>query len=175
MNLKKEKEFRPYIGGYYMISSDGYIYVTTPTKGRVPGRFLLPIWQSGTATYGIRRNGRPKSTSMSTILLEVWGQKAKIDPVRVNEMRAVITRYHEKYLPQVCAPRAERLRKIEYEKKNPASTTMPCPWASKQLTTPPSPGYGWDSAEADPMTMRVVADGVWVEVRESETKRRAAA
>ena len=53
--------------------------------------------------------------------------------------------------------------------------TMPCPWASKQLTTPPAPGYGWHTAEADPMTMRCVADGVWFEVRETETKRRKAA
>ena len=52
---------------------------------------------------------------------------------------------------------------------------MKCPWFARLFDTIPAPGYGWHTAEADPMTMRCVADGVWFEVRETETKRRKAA
>ena len=53
---------------------------------------------------------------------------------------------------------------------------MPCPWASGQLTTAPAPGYGWHTAEADPMSAGWDAGGVWFTVRKSETRkeRRAA-
>lgn len=37
------------------------------------------------------------------------------------------------------------------------------------------PGLTWDDPIMDPMTMRVVADGVWFETGETETKRRKAA
>lgn len=49
--------------------------------------------------------------------------------------------------------------------------TMPCPWSSGQLTHPPATGYGWHTAEADPMSAGWAADGLWFVVRESETER----
>lgn len=66
-------------------------------------------------------------------------------------------------------------RTVIYRPNVPAIDTMPCPWASKQLTTPPSPGYGWNTAEADPMSAGWSADGVWFSVCESETRREEAA
>lgn len=52
---------------------------------------------------------------------------------------------------------------------------MPCPWESKQLTHQPAPGYGWHTAEADPMSAGWSADGVWFAVCESEMRREEAA
>lgn len=52
---------------------------------------------------------------------------------------------------------------------------MKCPWASKQLTHQPAPGYGWHTAEADPMSAGWESDGVWFAVCESEMRREEAA
>lgn len=49
--------------------------------------------------------------------------------------------------------------------------TMPCPWSSGQLTHPPVTGYGWHTAEADPMSAGWESEGVWFVVRESEAER----
>lgn len=52
---------------------------------------------------------------------------------------------------------------------------MKCPWSARLFDTPPAPGYGWHTAEADPMSAGWESGGVWFVVCESEMRREEAA
>lgn len=51
---------------------------------------------------------------------------------------------------------------------------MKCPWAARLFDTLPATGYGWHTAEADPMSAGWESGGVWFVACESETRRKAA-
>ena len=170
MNLR-EKEFRPWHGGYYMVSEDGYIYVTQSGRGGIAGRFLLPIWQNSTATVNIRSNGRAKQTAVSTATLETWGDRIRSTQDTVNEMREAIRAYHDKHLPLVTQAKRDAISKSILDKNEAMRSVMPCPWATPGKLDVPEPGVSWYSAQADPMTR-----GIWLEgnVETVKAKEKAA-
>lgn len=151
MNLK-DKDFRPLMGGYYMVSADGYIYVTQSGRGGVAGRFLLPIWQNGTSTVNIRVNGRAKQTATSTATLEAWGERIKSTDASVNEMRAAICAYHAEFLPLVTQAKKDAISKSLLEKNDKLRNVMPCPWDTHKLDTLPPGVTSWSDPIMDPLS-----------------------
>ncbi|NCC85607.1 MAG: hypothetical protein EOM03_16000 [Clostridia bacterium] len=151
MNLK-DKEFRPWMGGYYMVSADGYIYVTQSGRGGVAGRFLFPIWQNGTSMVNIRVNGRAKQTATSTATLEAWGERIKSTEASVNEMRAAICAYHAEFLPLVTQAKKDAISKSLLEKNDELRNVMPCPWESGKLDTLPLGVTSWSDPIMDPLS-----------------------
>lgn len=156
MNLR-EKEFRPWRDGYYMVSQDGYIYVTQSSGGGIAGRFLLPTWQHSTATMNVRKDGRVKQIAASTITLEVWGERIKTSKESVAKMRDVVCTYHEKYMDLASHAKNSAISNSLLEKNENLRSVMPCPWATPGKLGAGPEGVSWYSAQADPMTM-----GVWL-------------
>lgn len=151
MNLR-EKEFRPWRDGYYMVSQDGYIYVTQSSRGGIAGRFLLPTWQHSTATMNVRKDGRVKQIAASTITLEVWGERIKTSKESVAKMRDVVCTYHEKYMDLASHVKNSAISNALLEKNENLRSVMPCPWATHKLDTLPPGVTSWDCPEMDPMS-----------------------
>lgn len=172
MTIKESKEYRPWRGGYYMVSADGFVYVTQSGRGGIAGRYLLPIWQNSTATINIRDNGRAKQVAVSTATLEVWGERIRTTEEIVNEMRETICAYHAEHLPLVTQAKKDAISKSLLEKNDDMRSQMPCPWATHKLDTLPPGVTSWDCPEMDPMS----AGTAMVMLKfETEEKRRKAA
>ena len=216
-----DKPTRPFLGGLYGVTKDGYVIATKRRGTTVYGIALTPTEKDGRIIYRITADRKTTTYSMSRVVLDAWGdEQCAVMPV--NVMRSAVRAHNsavrnayrvddaEEKAPQqgicpYCTTRpirkhpcahtcgeppcvlahklaVERLRKkrIAAERRAMGTQpppkpvvidTMPCPWASKQLTTPPAPGYGWHTAEADPMSAGWAADGLWFVVRETETER----
>lgn len=167
MTIKEAKEYRPWRGGYYMVSADGYVYVTQSGRGGIAGRYLLPIWQNSTATINICDNGRAKQVAVSTATLEVWGERIRTTEEIVNEMRETICAYHAEHLPLVTQAKKDAISKSLLEKNDDLRSAMPCPWATPGKLDAPEVGVSWYSAQADPMTRGVWLEGNLETVREN--------
>lgn len=168
MSIKESKEYRPWRDGYYMVSADGYVYVTQSSRGGIAGRYLLPIWQNSTATINIRDNGRAKQVAVSTATLEVWGERIRTTEEIVDEMRETICAYHAEHLPLVTQAKKDAISKSLKDKNDELKDTMPCPWSTPGKLEAGPEGVSWYSAQADPMTRGVWLTGNFETVRAKE-------
>ena len=151
MNLM-DKEFLPWQSGYYMVSNDGYIYVTQSSQGGPAGRFLIPNWQNGIATVNVRIGGRAKQLAVSTATLETWGIRIKTTEASTLEMRQEIREYHDEHFPAVTIERKKAISQALLDKADEMKNMMPCPWESHKLDTLPFGVTSWSDPIMDPMS-----------------------
>ena len=158
MNLM-EKQYRPFIGGYYMVSKDGYIYVTQSKNGSIAGRFMLPMFSGRCVQYSLRVKGRPRKMTVSNILEEVWGIIKTLREPDVYRMRRDIEAHHNEHIPELSAVYLDRQRRAKATNKAMKEAAaqgpqggMPCPWQTGKLDTLPPGVASWDCPEMDPMS-----------------------
>ena len=167
MNLL-EKEYRPWMNGYYMVSSDGYIYVTESKNGGVAGRFLLPRYNSRQARYMIRVRGRGVRFGMSTMIKEVWGIKPKLSARDIDVMRANVEAFNKEALSDLADVFTARRDKALETKRGRVEVesdfSMLCPFCGTMDYFPPEV-KSWDDPRMDPLTNRMEA-GVWVGIQD---------
>lgn len=177
MNLM-EKQYRPYLDGYYMVSKDGYVYVTQSKNGSIAGRFMLPMYSGRCAQYNLRAQGRPRKMTASSILEEVWSIIKTLKETDVDRMRREIEAHHAVHIPELSAVFLDRQRRARATNKALKEAAaqgpqggMPCPWATHKLDTLPLGVASWDCPEMDPLgcgTARVALKF------ETEQRRKAA-
>ena len=170
-----DKEYRPWMNGYYMVSSDGYIYVTESKNGGVAGRFLLPRFSCRQSRYMVRVRGRGLRFGIPAILREVWDIKRPFTERDIAEMRVEVEATNRETLSDLADVFTARRDKAVQTKKEQAEAesgfVLLCPFAGGTMDYFPPEVKSWDDARMDPMTSRMEA-GVWVSIQ--DIKERAA-
>ncbi len=158
MNLM-DKEYRPFLGGYYMVSMDGYIYVTQGKNGSITGRFMLPMYSGRCGQYNLRANGRPRKMTASSIIEEVWSIIKTLKETDVVRMRREIEAHHAVHIPELSAVFLDRQRRARATNKalkeaaaQGPQAGMPCPWDTHKLATLPPGVTSWSDPIMDPLS-----------------------
>jgi hypothetical protein len=157
MNLM-DKKYLPYLDGYYMVSQDGYIYVTQGKNGSIAGRFMLPMYSGRCAQYNLRVQGRARKMTAGAILEEVWSIIKTLNAADVELIRQNVEAHHAEHIPELSAVFMDRARRAKATNKAMKEAAaqgpqggMPCPWQMGYLTTLPPGVTSWDDPIMDPL------------------------
>lgn len=167
MRIAGALKWRPYLGKYE-VSHRGHVRITVSTNNGPAGRLLQPYINNNAAHYALTLlGGKQSSRSIGRIMREVWEVGGfALSPAEVESMRAQACAHNESIVPPAPKkPEAPR---------SPVRVAYKSSFRFEAMQTMVQGVDSWDDPRMDPMTSRIDAEGVWIDVVTDQKSERAA-